>query len=114
MRAILASLALALPASAQDSAFWQATGCQLVPVTGEAWVAELRCANFLTNMTPADVSADLHIDGLTVHLALAQTFGRTPDSFTVTVPEGFVALPPVLVLDEEARGVIRVMEYLGF
>jgi hypothetical protein len=54
-------IVLALPASAQDSAFWGATGCVLVPVEGEAWVAQLECANFLTNMTPADVSADLHI-----------------------------------------------------
>jgi hypothetical protein len=51
---------------------------------------------------------------MTVHLALAQTFGRTPDSFSVTVPEGYFADPPVLVLDEEARGVIRVVQYLGF
>lgn len=114
MRAILASLALALPASAQDSAWWQSTGCQLVPVTGEAWVAEVRCANFLTNMTPADVSADLHIDGLTVHLALAQTYGRTPDTFSVAVPDGFVAVPPVLVLDEETAGVVLIQPWLGF
>lgn len=114
MRALVAAALIALPASAQDSAFWQATGCTLVPVTGEAWVAELQCQNFLTNMTPADVSADLHIDGLTVHLALAQTFGRTPDSFSVTVPDGYFADPPVLVLDEEARGVIRIAPWLGF
>lgn len=114
MRSILLTLLLALPAAAQDSAFWGATGCTLVPVTGEAWVAELQCQNFLTNMTPADVTADLRIDGLVVHLALAQTFGRTPDTFVVTVPEGFFADPPVLVLDEEARGVIRISPYLGF
>ena len=114
MRAILATLAFALPAAAQDSAFWGATGCQLVPVEGEAWVAQVEYANFLTNMTPADVSADLHIDGLTVHLDLAQTFGRTPDTFVVTVPDGFFADPPVLVLDEEARGVIRIAPWLGF
>lgn len=114
MRALVAAALLALPASAQDSAFWGATGCQLVPVEGEAWVAQLECANFLTNMTPADVSADLHIDGLTVHLALAQTFGRTPDSFAVTVPDGMIAVPSVLVLDEEAKGTIRIMPFLGF
>lgn len=114
MRGLVAAALIALPASAQDSAFWQATGCTLVPVTGEAWVAELQCQNFLTNMTPADVSADLHIDGLTVRLDLAQTYGRTPDSFTVTVPDGYVALPPVLVLDEETRGVVLIQPWLGF
>lgn len=115
VKAVAASAALiAFPAAAQDAAFWDATGCVLVPVEGEAWIAELQCQNFLTNMTPADVSADLHIDGLAVRLDLAQTFGREPDVFTVTPPDGFVALPPVLVLDEETRGVVRVMEYLGF
>ena len=100
MRAILASIAFTIPASAQDRAFWDATGCVLVPVTGEAWVAELRCRNELTAMVNPDVAADLRIDGLTVHLFLEQTVGKTPDSFTVTVPDGFVADPPVLVLDE--------------
>jgi hypothetical protein len=107
-------LMLASPLLAQDSAFWQATGCTLVPIQGAAWVAELRCQNFLTEMTPPVVTADLHIDGLAVHLSLAQTFGREPDSFAVTPPDGFVAIPPVLVLDEEARGVVQIMEYLGF
>ena len=114
LRVLSALAAFALPAAAQDSAFWQSTGCLLVPVEGQAWVAELRCANFLTNMTPADVTADLQIDGLAVHLALSQTFGRTPDSFAVTVPDGFVAIPPVLVLDEEARGVVLIQEWFGF
>jgi hypothetical protein len=107
-------IVLALPAAAQDSAFWQQTGCTLVPVQGAAWVAELRCQNFLTDMTPPVVTADLHIDGLAVHLSLAQTFGREPDSFTVTPPDGFVAIPPVLVLDEEARGVVLIPPWLGF
>jgi hypothetical protein len=107
-------LAFSLPAAAQDSAFWQATGCVLVPVQGEAWVAELRCQNFLTDMTPPVVTADLHIDGLDVHLSLVQTYGREPDSFTVTPPDGFVAVPPVLVLDEDARGVVLIQEWLGF
>jgi hypothetical protein len=114
MRWLVAAALLASPAGAQDSAFWQTTGCLLVPVDGEAWVAELRCQKFLTNMTPADVSAELQIDGLTVQLSVAQTFGRTPDSFTVTPPDGFVAMPPVLVLDEETHGVVQIIPWLGF
>ena len=113
MRIILASLALTLPAAAQDSAWWETTGCQLVPVHGEAWVAEVICRNELTSMTSPDVSAALAIDGLTVQLAVAQTLGRTPDSFMVTPPDGFVAEPSVLVLDEGTVGVVVIREYLG-
>lgn len=113
-RPILASLFLALPAHANDSAFWAETGCQLVPVEGQAWVAEVRCQNFLTSMTSPDVSAELRIDGLTVNLDLSQTAGRVPDVFTVVPPDGYVADPPVLVLDEDARGVVRVLPYVGF
>ena len=114
LRVLSALAALALPAAAQDSAWWETTGCQLVPVHGEAWVAEVICRNELTSMTSPDVSAALSIDGLTVQLAVAQTLGRTPDSFMVTPPDGFVADPPVLVLDEGTVGVVRVLPWLGF
>lgn len=116
MKAILATLAFTLPAAAQDSAFWGETGCQLVPVQGEAWVAEVRCRNELTSMTDPDVAADLRAGDLTVGLMVEQTVGRTPDSFSVTVPDGFVADPPVLVLDEDAVGVVvvRIQPYLGY
>jgi hypothetical protein len=123
MRAFLIALALGLavlagmlakPVNAQDRAFWDATGCSIAPVTGEAWVAEVWCINELTTMTGADVSADLRIDGLTVHLSIAQTPGRIPDTFTVTPPDGFVAEPADLVLGEELTGVVRVYPYVGF
>jgi hypothetical protein len=114
MRAIILTACLAMPAAAQDSAFWATTGCQIVPITGEAWVAEIRCVNRLTTMTSPDVAADLHTGDLTVGLFVEQTFGRTPDSFMVTPPDGYVADPPVLVLDEDTAGVVRVMPWLGF
>ena len=112
--AVIAALFWASPLRAQDAAFWDTTGCVLVPVAGEAWVAEVRCANFLTSMSPPDVAASLQIDGLTVHLEIAQTPGRIPDTFSVIVPDGFVADPPALVLDEETRGVVRVMPWVRF
>ncbi len=114
MRPILASLILALPAHADDSAFWSETGCTLVSVEGQAWVAEVRCQNFLTSMTAPDVSAELRIDGLAVSLDLSQTAGRVPDVFTVVPRDGFFADPPVLVLDEDARGVILILPFLGY
>jgi len=109
-----AALFLALPTSAQDSANWGGTGCQIVPIQGEAWVAEVRCRNELTSMTNPDVAADLRAGDLTVGLFVEQTLGRTPDSFAVFPPDGFVADPPVLVLDEGARGVVKVLPFLGF
>ena len=113
MRLVLSALFLALPASAQDSAWWAATGCQLVQIQGEAWVAEVRCQNELTSMTNPDVAADLRAGDLTVGLFVEQTLGRTPDSFAVFPPDGFVADPPVLVLDEGARGVVLILPWVG-
>ena len=86
----------------------------MCPSTGEAWVAELHCRNRLTAMTDPDVAADLQIGGLTVHLLLEQTVGRAPDTFTVMPQDGFVADPPVMSLDEDAEGVVRVFHWLGF
>jgi hypothetical protein len=115
MRWLAAALILCVsPAHAGDSAYWGATGCRLVPVEGAAHVAELRCENFLTAMTDPNVSAELQAGDLVVHLSLMQTVGRVPDEFSVTVPDGFIALPPVMSLDEETAGVVLVMPWLGY
>ena len=111
--AILATLAFTLPAAAQDAAMWHGTGCVLVPVEGEAWVAEARCVNVLTYDQPW-TEGDMTAGGITVHLSVLHGPDDVPDTFTLTPPEGFVAVPPVLVLDEDTRGVVRVMPWLGF
>ncbi len=113
MRGLVAAAFLALPASAQDAAYWGGTGCVLVPVEGQAHIAEARCVNLLTGYQPW-TEADITAGGLTVHLSVLHGPDRVPDEFTVTVPDGFVAVPPVLVLDEDQTGVVRIMPYLGF
>lgn len=112
--AILAALFLASPLRAGDSAFWDKTGCSLVLIEGEAWVAEIRCVNFLTPMSPSDVTAELQAGDLAVQLYLSQTFGKTPDRFTVIPPTGYIASPPEIDVEEDGAGVIRLMPYVGF
>lgn len=111
--AILASLVLTLPAAAQDTASWGGTGCTLVPVTGEEYVAVVNCTNRLTHYQPW-TEGDMTAAGMTVHLSVLHGPAEIPDTFTITPPSGFVAVPPVLVLDEDTRGAVRVMPWLGF
>lgn len=113
MRLVLSALILALPAQAQDAAYWGGTGCVLVPVEGQAHIAEARCVNLLTGYQPW-TEADMTAGGLTVHLSVLHGPDRVPDEFTVTPPDGFVAVPPVLVLDEDQVGTILLYRYLGF
>ena len=114
MRPILASLLIALPAHAGDSAFWSGTGCQLVPVDGKAWVAEVHCRNVLTPWMRQPVAAEMQAGGITVDLSLLQTYQDEPDVFTITPQDGFVAVPPVMSLAEDAEGVALVYQWLGF
>lgn len=113
MRILIATLALTLPAAAQDTAMWAGTGCQLVPVTGSAEVAQLRCRNVLNSTSPF-TEGTLTAGGLDVGLSILHTPGGIPDEFTVTPPIGFVAVPPVLVLGEGAAGVVAIVPWLGF
>lgn len=113
MRHAVLTLLLALPAQAQDAAYWGGTGCVLVPVEGQAHIAEARCINLLTGYQPW-TEADITAGGLTVHLSVLHGPDRVPDQFVVTPPDGFVAVPPVLVLDEDQTGVVRIIPWLGF
>jgi hypothetical protein len=40
--------------------------------------------------------------------------GLTPDRFTVTPPEGFIAVPAELDVAEDQTGVILVVPWLGY
>lgn len=113
MRIILASLAITIPAHAQDIADWNGTGCRLVPVDGQAHIAELRCHNALTGGQPFTEGAMI-ADGLIVGLSIQHEGGDIPDTFTFTAPDGYAVIPPALVIDEHADGVAVVMPWMGF
>lgn len=114
IRYLATAICIAIPSHAGDSAFWDKTGCNLVLIEGEAWVAEIQCVNFLTPMSPSDVTAELQAGDLAVQLYLSQTFGKTPDRFSVIPPTGYIASPPEIDVEEDGAGVIRLMPWLGY
>jgi hypothetical protein len=99
-------------ALAGDAASFGGTGCQLVPIEGRAHIAEARCENVETSGQSL-VEADLTAGGLTVRLVLMQAPGHQPDSFTIVPPDGFIADPQTLVLDEFTSGVVRIFQFVG-
>jgi hypothetical protein len=57
---------------------------------------------------------DLTLDGLTVTVEALVGRGLTPDRMSVTVPDGYIAVPPDLDVAEDEVGVILVLPFLGF
>lgn len=113
MKTAVALLCLAVfPARAQDVAEWGGTGCQLVPVSGEAYIAEARCHNAVTSGQSLTEGV-MQIGDMVVHLAVRHGPGDVPDLFTVTPPVGYVAYPGVLSLDEKARGMVLIYPWVG-
>ena len=57
---------------------------------------------------------DLEIPGLTVTVETRINHaGRSPDTFAVTVPEGFVAAPPEMMVEEGETAVILIYSVEG-
>lgn len=113
MTRILALLCLAaMPAHAQDVAEWGGTGCQLVPVVGRTHIAEVRCRNAVTSGQSLTEGV-MQSGDLRAHLAVQHGPGDVPDLFTVTPPDGYIADPVVLSLDEKTRGVVLIYPWVG-
>ncbi len=87
-----------------DTADFGGTGCQLVPVAGQAHVAEMRCHNVHTSGQSRD-EATVDAGGITVVLRVFHGPGDSPD--------GYFAEPPVLTLNEWQSGVIRILPFVG-
>lgn len=112
IRSLACVIAAAFPAHAQDAATWGGTGCHLVPVTDAAYVAEVRCRNVVTS--GESFTEGVMISGaLMVHLAVMHGEGSIPDVFTITPPDGYVAEPHILSLNENARGVVFIYPWVG-
>jgi hypothetical protein len=112
------ALLVALPASAETTHTWgylpgYISTITLQPTDVEGAVAEVVFDNRTVH---ADELArfDLTLDGLTVSVEALVGRGLTPDRMTVFPPDGFIAEPPELDVDEDAVGRIVIYRYLGF
>jgi len=107
----------ALPAHADTSygwgsAFYRST-ITLEPTTATGAVAQVRFEN-KTVHRDEEVTFVLDLDGLAVTVDALVGRGLTPDRFTVTPPEGFIAVPAELDVAEDQTGVILVVPWLGY
>lgn len=113
--AILAASILSSPALAEDTRTWRAgsmvSQMHLAPATGGP-VASVTFHN--EDIHTKSEIFDLAIPGLTVTVKTEINHaGRSPDTFAVTVPEGYVAAPPEMTVDEGATAVILIYSVEG-
>lgn len=115
MRAILASLALALPASAETQHLWAGGYSSIViqPTDAPGAVAQIVFTNRTVHSDKLE-RFDLTLDGLTVSVEALVGRGLTPDRMTVLVPPGYPADPPELDVAEDSTGRILIYEWVGF
>ena len=105
VKSLLLALAFTLPAQAE-------TGCALRLVDGQAHVAELSCRNILAGSP--DVTHQALIDGgLSVGVTILHGPGEVPDRFQVVVPEGFLAVPAEVDVEENTGTTVLVYEWVG-
>ncbi len=95
-----------------DTANWGGTGCRLIPVTGQAYVAEVQCHNVHT-MGAAFDDGVMEAGGLRVILSVAHGPGDEPDTFVITPGGGFYADPAVMVIPEWDGATAFIFEFVG-
>ncbi len=117
MRTFLTSLILTLPAHADTTYTW---GSQFYPSTitlgptdAPGAVAEVVFDNRTVHRDEA-VTFVLDLDGLSVTVDALVGRGLTPDRFSVTPPDGYIAVPESLDVAEDKTGVILLVPFLGY
>jgi hypothetical protein len=92
--------------------FWGATGATIVAEQETGHVATVYCKNELT-YGPSTDEGQIAINGLTVTVKVTHMPGDKPDIFDILVPEGYVAVPPSISVNEETTEEIRIFEIGG-
>lgn len=115
MQILLQSLVLVLillgPASGQQTRVWErsASFISLVPSDGPA-VAIVIFRNEQIQLQTE--TFDLHIPGLTISVRTMIREGMMFDSIAVSVPDGFIAVPKVLDVEEGQSGITSIYSAL--
>lgn len=111
MRSALAILCMTLPAYAEPAYRFGTSTVVLGPADAPA-VARIDYHNGFSAAANIEV-ATLGSDGLQVVFTVTMGVGRAPDSYVVTVPEGFIAVPSEGVVAEEAGAVVMIYDLAG-
>ena len=112
MRTAIALLALMTSAHAETRVWGSAVNGKQSSVTVEAGsdhFADVTCRNELTATEMQMVYLTMTVSGVPLSIVVDQGGGIVPDTFTVAVPEGFMAIPGDVTLKEGQSAVIRVV-----
>jgi hypothetical protein len=102
----------AAPAFAGNVADFGGTGCKLVPVTGQAHVAEVQCHNVHTTGPAFDVGI-MSANGIEVQVSIDHGPGDEPDTLMVLPYDGYYAEPSVMVIREWDGETALIFEWVG-
>jgi hypothetical protein len=107
---IFAALCIATTAHAQDRAsLCDGLGSASIVRDGAEYVVTVVNPFCPSNGWPDGLTVVvLEIDGLRIPVQLRSEQGRTPDTFVVIAPAGWLSDPASLTLEEQAHGVIRL------
>lgn len=104
-------IAMTLPAHAEPAYRFGTSTVVLGPADAPA-VARIDYHNGFSIAANTEVAA-LNLGGLQVVFTVTMGPGERPDSYAVTVPEGFIAVPPDGVVEEEAGAVVMIYDLAG-
>ncbi len=110
--ALLLAAIIASPANAETSRSWGESSATITPGQGGP-VAVIHARNELTFTAESTFAFMLELDGLAVLVRVEQGPNTVPDRYTVEPPEGFVAIPPFIELDEGTSGEILIFALDG-
>ena len=110
IRAAILAL-IAAPAFASDIHHWGGSYAQLVPANNGPHVATVICHNEIVMVGAMDFGFALTLGALTVQVEIEQGVGDTPDLYRVTPPEGFIAIPPAIFVNEGQSEEIRIFVF---
>ena len=76
-------------------------------------LAYVDCVNRLTSDHDPVLRFTLDLGGFEVGVIVVHGSGNIPDTYTITPPEGFIAVPPVIEVQEGATGRIAIFSADG-
>lgn len=111
--AVLATLALTGNALAQTEEFWGDAGdySRVYIVPGEDHFADV-CFDNTIGPSMNFQTFKLTLDGLDVNIFMEHESLEKPDRMTVRPPNGFIAVPESIIVQEYKSGCIRIEEAL--